>query len=153
MGLQLIVTLREALQHSLDELNRINAAHNCVRPDVTCTLMKALALLPPIPNASEVERAIVGRLVTDLLAAGYRITVNDGEEDVVKTSNDPNTIFKALASTDSDTLEVFNPAAEKRHSFVVLVWGNETDVISDYGVSLEPVIAAANALANELEAA
>lgn len=32
----------EALIHARDELHRVNAAHACVRPDVTHAVMKAI---------------------------------------------------------------------------------------------------------------
>jgi len=32
----------EALQHARDELHRVNAAHACVRPDVTYAVMQAI---------------------------------------------------------------------------------------------------------------
>lgn len=137
-----VLILREALQHSLDELNRINAAHNCVRPDVTYAAAKALrdTDLPPIPHASEIEKRIVGKLVEALLAAGYTIGVNDGEDDVVSPNcNDAEIIYKALASTDADILLVRNPGTGLK-SFVALVWGNDAEIISDYGISLDAII-------------
>jgi hypothetical protein len=33
----------EALIHARDELHRVNAAHACVRPDVTYVVMQAIA--------------------------------------------------------------------------------------------------------------
>ena len=111
--------------------------------------MSGRTALAPIEHASEIERRIVGRLVTDLLAAGYTMGVNDGEEDVISpTCNEAEIIFKALASTDTDCLLVRKPGT-KLKSFVLLVWGNDVDVISDYGTSLEDVLSGANALADE----
>ena len=149
-----ITTLRTALQHALDELNRINSTYSCVRPDVTYGVTAALAAtyLAPIKNASEIECRIVGKVVNDLLAAGYTVGVNDGEDDVVKPTNtDASVIFAALASTDMDCLLVRKPGSSMK-SFVALVWGNGVDVISDYGTSLETTLADANALAAELGA-
>ncbi len=104
---------------------------------------------PPIPHASVIEKQIVGRLVADLLAAGYAISVNDGEEQVLNQSIRAEEIWPVLSSTDTDTLNV---AAEgKKSSFVFLVWGNDCDVISDYGVSLENVLVDANKLAEALQ--
>lgn len=100
--------------------------------------------LPPIPHASTNEKLIVGKLVTDLLAAGHMLTVYDGGEDVVVLSNDADAIFKALSSTDRDVIRV------TPRGWVLLVWGNDVDVISDYTMSLEPLLAGANALAEEL---
>jgi hypothetical protein len=145
--------LREALEVARDELKRINDHYSCVRPDPFGVVIQALAAvppLPPIPHASEIEKRIVYRLVTDLLAAGYQITVNDGEDDTVIKATDPDVIWPALASTDMDTLKVTGHPV-KRRSFVELVWGNDCDVISDYGVSLEEVVSEANKLAESLQ--
>lgn len=102
-------------------------------------------------DASLVERMIVAKLVRDLLAADYVVTVYDGEEDALVGSTDEAAIFKALASTDADTLRVSKRGAFRGGSFVYLVWGNDCDVISDYGMSLEDVIRPALDLCNELE--
>lgn len=146
-----ITTLRDALQHALDELHRVNAAHACVRPDVTYAAMEALrnTYLAPIENASEIERRIVGKLVTDLLAAGFAISVNDGEETTLEDSTDLAAICAAMGSTDSDNLYVSKPGLTPGR-WILLVWGNDVDVISDYSMSLEPFIAPANDLAEAL---
>ena len=146
-----ITTLRTALQHALDELHRVNASHACVRPDVTHAAMIALhdTFIPEIEHASEVERRIVGKLVQDALAAGYSLSVWDGGEMTVVESHDPDEVYKALASTDSDDL--FIHIRENNVPCVKLVWGNNCDVISDYNISLEHVLTGANALADELE--
>lgn len=107
--------------------------------------------LPPIPHASTNEKLIVGRLVIDLLAAGCMLTVNDGEENVVVHSNDPAAIFAALSSTDEDYLVVTHKELLSGGSgWVRLIWGNDVDVISDYVMRLETLLAGANALAEEL---
>ena len=143
--------LREALVVARDELKRVNDHYSCVRPDPLGVVIQALATvpaIPPIPHADEIERRIVGRAVMDLLNAGYLISVYDGGETTVKNSNDPNVIWPALASTDMDLLFVSHPRFKR--STVQLVWGNGCDVISDYGVSLEGVLANANELAETL---
>lgn len=94
--------------------------------------------IPVIGYASEIERRIVARLVTDLLAAGYTLSVNDGgKEDVLQFATDAEPVFKALASTDQDILYA-NMGAKR--AFVLLVWGNDQDIISDYSTSLEAVL-------------
>lgn len=148
-----ITLLRTALQHALDELDRLNAT-GCVRPDVTGLARKVLhdTFIPEIEHASEVERRIVGKLVQDALASGYSLSVYDGEEITVVESHDPDEVYKALASTDSDRLYVHH-TDEIRRGWVLLIWGNDSDVISDYSASdmMEAVLAGANALAEELE--
>jgi hypothetical protein len=105
--------------------------------------------LPPIPHATTNEKLIVSKIVADVLAAGAVITVNDGEEDTLSLSADPQAIFTALSSTDEDYLIVTQVTGKV--SWVRLVWGNDVDVISDYQVSLEALLAGANALAEELD--
>lgn len=146
--------LREALEVARDELKRVNDHYSCVRPDPFGVVIQALADVPflaPIAEASDNEKRIVGRLVTDLLRGGCKITVNDGEEDVLEQSADADAIFKAMGSTDRDELFVHLPDPDRRHPrWVLLIWGNDVDVISDYSTILEPLMAGANALAEEL---
>lgn len=112
----------------------------------------AAGVLPAIPHASYIEKKIVERLVTDLIAAGFSLSVNDGEEVTVERSTDIQAIFAALSSTDSDYLLVHSvPMKRDEHRWVRLIWGNDVDVISDYHTSLEPYLAGANALANEID--
>lgn len=109
------------------------------------------AELPPIPHATTNEKLIVGKLVSDLLALDCQLTVYDGEEDVVVLSRDADAIFKALSSTDSDVIRVYTPTGQ-RLGWVLLIWGNDRDVISDYIVSLKSLISRALDFADELEA-
>jgi hypothetical protein len=107
--------------------------------------------LAPIPHATTNEKLIVGKLVADLLAAGFNLSVYDGEEYALSHSTDADAIYKALASTDTDRLYAYK-TNERRRALVLLVWGNDVDVISDYSVSLEPHITGANHLADTLDA-
>jgi hypothetical protein len=108
--------------------------------------------LPPIPHASDVEKAIVGRLVTDLLAAGMSITVwNGGDEPELVDSTDAAVIFENLGASDQDELTMQLPQGGAYAGWIRLVWGNDTTVISDYSVRLEPQVAPANKLADDLE--
>lgn len=77
-----------------------------------------------------IEVKIAEQLVDDILAAGYTITVNDGEEDTVIRSGDKAAIMEALRTTDQDYLKIMG---EKQIGVVWLIWGNGVDVISDYG--------------------
>lgn len=143
-----VIILRTALQHALDELRRINVG--TVRPDVLYVGDRALheTFIPEIEHATEDERRIVGKLVQDALAHGYSLSVWDGGEMTVVESTDPDEIYKALATTDSDSLYIHTRA--KNPPAVVLIWGNGVDVISDYNTSLEDLLAGANELAEGL---
>ncbi len=106
--------------------------------------------LPPIPHASTNEKLIVGRLVADLLAAGLTITVwNGGETSEIENCTDAAKIFAELGASDQDELTLDGP--DGYAGWIRLVWGNDVDVISDYSTRLETVMAAANALAEELD--
>lgn len=56
--------------------------------------------------ATKGEGAVARRLVKAALAAGYAISVNDGEEWTVKRSTKAKQILDALASTGEDTLRL-----------------------------------------------
>lgn len=147
-----VIILREALQHALDELHRVNASHACVRPDVTYAAMEALrkTFLAPIEHASEIEQRIVGKLVTDLLAADFSLSIwNGGDEAELDRSTDTVAIFKALAASDQD--EIIVRKNKLNAGWILLVWGNDAAVISDYSIKLEDQLAGANALAEELD--
>lgn len=99
------------------------------------------------PNISAIESRIVERLIDDLLAAGLHLRVWEGEDFAPETPRpitDKDAIWKALASTDADTLFVYQPAWQEggggcplaRIGWVALVWGNDQHVISDYTVNL-----------------
>ena len=118
-------------------------------PGVVTTPAQGTLAIPAIPHATTNERLIVGKIVDDVLAAGAVITVNDGEEDTLSLSSDREAIFAALSSTDEDYL--FVTQVTGKVSWVRLVWGNDCDVISDYQIRLEALLAGANALAEELD--
>lgn len=115
------------------------------------TVLEALRIasathLPRIEHATDNEKRIVGKLVEDLLAAGFQLSVNDVP---LKRSTDAGAIYAALSSAGEDYLLVHELGKTDR--WVRLIWGNDVDVISDYHTSLEPHMAGANTLANELD--
>lgn len=69
------------------------------------------------------DRAQAVWLVNSILAKGWTISVNDGEEWTVKKSKDAAEILPALASTDNDTLRVRDAAGAVVGS-AWLIWGN-----------------------------
>lgn len=89
----------------------------------------------------EVERKVIKALVDESLKAGYLISVYDGEEMVVKKSDQADAIMNAIMSTDEDTLLYYKPGQNTRSGWVKLIYGNDGyDVISDYTISLEHVM-------------
>lgn len=106
-----------------------------------------------------IEQAIITKAIDDLLAAGYSLGVNDGEETVLKRCTDKATILKAMFSTDEDLLLVYwgslgHPEGHegKQKGWIRLIYGNGDSVISDYTTSLETELKGTNDFANAIEA-
>ena len=84
------------------------------------------------------ERAIAERLVTDAIALGYQVSVNDGEAWVVKRSTDSKAIMAALFSTDEDYIRIRKEGEEGSVGTFTLIYGNDGwDVIADWSYSAE----------------
>jgi hypothetical protein len=75
-------------------------------------------------SASDADQATA--LVTLLLTNGNTISVNDGEEWVVKNSTDSGFIMESMASTEADTLKVRDADGNTLGTFY-LVYGNGPD--------------------------
>ncbi len=94
-----------------------------------------------------VERKIAARCISELLDAGFEITVNDGEEDTVEFSKNPAEIIGAMFTTDEDYLIVSDQTGLHK-GWVRFIYGNDgPDVIADYTTSLESSLMRTNALA------
>lgn len=93
----------------------------------------------------EVERKIVAAVIDGLLADPVlTITVNDGEDDVLKKSRDKKLILKAMFSTDEDIFFIGGGMT----GWIKFIYGNDgPDVIHDYTTNLEPYLEAANKVA------
>jgi hypothetical protein len=74
------------------------------------------------------EKTAAGRIIDRALAKGWLISVNDGEEWVVKKSVKRKQIMDALQSTDSDTLMIRKPDGTKVGT-IFLVWGNSPEEV------------------------
>jgi len=72
------------------------------------------------------ERQVARKLVTQLLAHGYEISVHDGTETTVKREVIRSTILDALCTTGEDSLYVHTVDGRRLGSFL-LVWGNAED--------------------------
>lgn len=98
----------------------------------------------------QLERRIVRRVVTDMLAAGYSISVdNGGDEWEIKRSTDQKAIMKACMASDEDWMYFYK--GNFRKGWVRFVYGNSGyDVICDYTTSLEENLKAVNAYAETL---
>lgn len=81
------------------------------------------------------ERRMARALVNRALRGGNTISVNDGEEWVVKRSRDRAAIYAALFSTDQDQIRVHDKAGNSLGWFL-LIYGNDGwDVVSDYSAN------------------
>lgn len=102
----------------------------------------------------EIEKRIAKRVITDALAAGYSLSVNDGEDTTLHSSRDMDAILAAMRSTDEDRLLFHIDHREHAPAigWVRFIYGNDgPDVINDYTTNLEAVLAGANALADRLD--
>ena len=100
-----------------------------------------------------IERAIVRKAVTDLIAAGAQVALHDGEDWAVKKTTNVGEIMAGIMSVDEESLWVYGPAPA-RSRVIELVYGNDGwDVISDHSGSLTELLAGASKLADELEEA
>jgi pimeloyl-CoA synthetase len=75
------------------------------------------------------ERKVIDRLIKDALAIGCTISVHDGEEFAIRSSDDYAAITAEVAATDETTLRVRDGDL---HAAIFLVHGNlPSEVISD----------------------
>jgi hypothetical protein len=97
------------------------------------------------------ERRIISRILKDALAAGYTVSVFDGEEWPVKSSTKLGEITAEIAATDETTLRFRKDGASI--GSLLLVHGNGCDVICDYTATdaMEALMSGAEALARQLD--
>lgn len=106
------------------------------------------------------ERLIISVLLDDAAAAGYLVSVYDGEEWACNQSADQTAVRLVIGDTDETTLRFRNPAAlddcgkPEVVGSVALIHGNGADVISDYSdnPAMCAVLDRANAVADGLAA-
>ncbi len=98
-----------------------------------------------------IERAIIRRAVTDILANGaLSVSVYYGDDEYgCEKQRDLDTIMAAIGACDEEFLHVHWPKG--RPCSIFLVYGNDGwDVLADYSLVLEPFLVGANALAEQL---
>ncbi len=108
----------------------------------------------PRITRSQMETSIVSAVITSALAAGYSVSVdNGGDEDELARSTDLTAILGALFATDDEYLYFYpaDAAPDANHwSWVRFIYGNSGwDVVADYGMNLDPLMASAEALSNQ----
>ena len=77
------------------------------------------------------ERAIIGLIVSDTLAAGHVVSVYDGEEWALKRSEKAQDIASEIGASDETQLRI-RRADGSVLGWVLLIHGNGSDVICDY---------------------
>jgi hypothetical protein len=95
---------------------------------------------------SKLERKIANRLVETLLGCGYAISIDDGENETAPMT-DQTRIVNDMAAVSMERLYVWRNDAKHdgeqitmsrvRHGWVLMVYGNEIDVLTDYTTNLE----------------
>jgi hypothetical protein len=101
------------------------------------------------------ERKIAKTIVEDALRAGYALNVQNGGEtdELPNPSTDSQLILKTMFQTDDEYLMVYDLTNGKHVGWVRFVYGNSGwDVVNDYTVNLEPILARANAISDKAEA-
>lgn len=77
------------------------------------------------------ERRITRALINGAIQRGWSVSVYDGEEWTLRNVCALKTVTDALATTGSDVLHFTKPNMTGAGQ-VVLIWGNDEDVISDH---------------------
>jgi hypothetical protein len=104
------------------------------------------------------ERAIISRLLDDAAAAGFIVSVFDGEVWALTASSDFPAVAALVGATGETTLRFRDPSTLNERGkpalvgFVFLVHGNGSDVISDYSdtPALSALLAGASGVAERL---
>jgi hypothetical protein len=96
---------------------------------------------------NHLESLITHTLIATLLDKGCSLGINDGEETVLRYCDDVEVLMKGLASTDSDVLIVYEPVVQgerqawRQVGWILLIWGNDFDLISDHGEGMSDTLA------------
>lgn len=80
----------------------------------------------------ETELKIAKFIIRHALRHGFTVSVNDGEEWVLKRSDDFKAIMEAMFSTDEDDLIVRDKNGKKVVSIALFYGNNGWDVVSDW---------------------
>ena len=139
--------MESSLQFIVDACVRLNDAHaveycetEVLAEELTDIEANARAALSaestPALKFTGIEEQIIRATIAALLAENYLLSVNDGEETVLKNSTDADTIFAAMRTTCEDYL--YAVKSGQRYGWVLFIHGNGGDIISDYTVNLGP---------------
>lgn len=79
-----------------------------------------------------IEKRLSSALVGACINRGYLVSLNDGQEWVIKKSHNKTDILAAMFTTDTDTILIRAKSGEKAGQFYLLYGNDGTDVIADY---------------------
>lgn len=107
----------------------------------------------------EMERLIRERAVSDLIAEGFALNVDNGgdEEELAQPSRNTTEVLSVMNATDEERLYVYR--GDGKHTpgpraigWVLFVYGNDGyDVVSDYTMNLEEYLKGERELTERLE--
>lgn len=81
------------------------------------------------------EARAASRLVREILARGFTISVNDGEETTLTASRDKRAIMREMGTTGENILTIKTPDG-KRAGWFLLVYGNDpSEIVCDHGAN------------------
>lgn len=104
-----------------------------------------------VNQRQQFERLIVRAAVDGLLAAGYSVSVCDGDAWPVERSVEAGAVMAGLFACDTEWLRVYKADGPDFIGSVLLIYGNDGyDVIADHSVSLTDALGAADNLADLL---
>jgi len=90
------------------------------------------------------ELRIMRKTVEALIAAGFFVTIDNGEDEEIRNSQDLEAIMKVVSLTDEDYVYVSKkptPKGKPYDHFVRFIYGNDGwDVINDHSVALEEIL-------------
>lgn len=107
------------------------------------------------PHMSAIEFEIAKKLIADITGAGYTICVYEGGDFALRYATDHAAILEALASTSDDELLIYEKrdaqGNRNRVGWIHLVWGNDSDLISDFTENVEHLVAGASTIAENYD--
>lgn len=141
------MTITLPLQPTADDLAHLESDHS--RKHTPHLLDPANAIRQRIV----IERAVIRRAITDMLAAGWEVRVYYGEGDYgTDWTRELGAVMGAVCACDEEWIRARRATDHgQERAGIYLVYGNDGwDVISDYSLLLEPELEGANAFADQI---
>lgn len=96
--------------------------------------------MTPAAARHALEAKILLKVIEKAIAAGYAITLNDGEVDVLVHNRSTSELMDAAMSSDEDVITLFD--GPRHLGWILFVYGNGGwDVISDHSGLLQDFLA------------